>query len=91
MHHGAAGPPAAARDTIPIPTATPSTTPPKAPETHQMADLKLDFCGVKFKHPIIIASLETTNSPEDQEGGGRARIGDAARRMRRNPADQARH
>jgi dihydroorotate dehydrogenase (fumarate)/dihydropyrimidine dehydrogenase (NAD+) subunit PreA len=29
-----------------------------------MADLKLDFCGVKFKHPIIIASLETTNSPE---------------------------
>ncbi len=29
-----------------------------------MADLSLDFCGVKFKHPIIIASLETTNSPE---------------------------
>ena len=29
-----------------------------------MADLSLDFCGVKFKHPVIIASLETTNSPE---------------------------
>ncbi|MBL8386507.1 MAG: tRNA-dihydrouridine synthase [Burkholderiales bacterium] len=29
-----------------------------------MADLSLDFCGVRFKHPIIIASLETTNSPE---------------------------
>ena len=29
-----------------------------------MADLSLDFCGVKFKHPIVIASLETTNSPE---------------------------
>jgi dihydroorotate dehydrogenase subfamily 1 len=29
-----------------------------------MADLSLEFCGLKFKHPIIIASLETTNSPE---------------------------
>jgi dihydroorotate dehydrogenase (fumarate)/dihydropyrimidine dehydrogenase (NAD+) subunit PreA len=29
-----------------------------------MADLSLDFCGVKFKNPVIIASLETTNSPE---------------------------
>lgn len=29
-----------------------------------MADLSLEFCGIKFKHPIIIASLETTNSPE---------------------------
>ena len=29
-----------------------------------MADLSLEFCGVKFKHPVIIASLETTNSPE---------------------------
>ncbi|MGE0312125.1 MAG: tRNA-dihydrouridine synthase [Lautropia sp.] len=29
-----------------------------------MADMSLEFCGVKFKHPIIIASLETTNSPE---------------------------
>ena len=29
-----------------------------------MADLSLEFCGIKFKHPIIIASLETTNGPE---------------------------
>ena len=29
-----------------------------------MADLSLDFCGVKFKNPIVVASLETTNSPE---------------------------
>ena len=29
-----------------------------------MADLSLDFCGVKFKNPVVIASLETTNSPE---------------------------
>lgn len=29
-----------------------------------MADLSLDFCGIKFKSPVIIASIETTNSPE---------------------------
>lgn len=29
-----------------------------------MADLTLNFCGVQFKHPVIVASLETTNSPE---------------------------
>ena len=29
-----------------------------------MADLSLDFCGIKFKNPVVIASIETTNSPE---------------------------
>ena len=29
-----------------------------------MADLKMDFCGVPFKNPVVIASLETTNSPD---------------------------
>ena len=29
-----------------------------------MADMKLDFCGVPFKNPVVIASLETTNSPD---------------------------
>lgn len=29
-----------------------------------MADMKVDFCGVAFKNPIVIASLETTNSPD---------------------------
>lgn len=29
-----------------------------------MADLSLEFCGIKFKHPVIVASLEVTNSPE---------------------------
>ena len=29
-----------------------------------MADLSLEFCGIKFKSPIVIASIETTNSPE---------------------------
>lgn len=29
-----------------------------------MANLALEFCGVKFKNPIVIASIETTNSPE---------------------------
>ena len=29
-----------------------------------MADMSVDFCGVKFKNPVIIASLETTNSPD---------------------------
>jgi dihydroorotate dehydrogenase subfamily 1 len=29
-----------------------------------MADMSLDFCGVPFKNPVVIASLETTNSPD---------------------------
>ncbi|MBL8333660.1 MAG: tRNA-dihydrouridine synthase [Rubrivivax sp.] len=29
-----------------------------------MADLTLDFCGVHFKNPVVVASIETTNSPE---------------------------
>lgn len=29
-----------------------------------MADLRTDFCGVPFKNPVVIASLETTNSPD---------------------------
>ena len=29
-----------------------------------MADLSLEFCGVPFKNPVVIASLETTNSPD---------------------------
>lgn len=29
-----------------------------------MADLSVDFCGIKFKNPVVIASIETTNSPE---------------------------
>ena len=29
-----------------------------------MADMKLDFCGVPFKNPVVIAALETTNSPD---------------------------
>ena len=29
-----------------------------------MADTSVDFCGVNFKNPVIIASLETTNSPD---------------------------
>ena len=29
-----------------------------------MADMKLDFCGIPFKNPVVIASLETTNSPD---------------------------
>jgi dihydroorotate dehydrogenase subfamily 1 len=29
-----------------------------------MADMKVDFCGVPFKNPVVIASLETTNSPD---------------------------
>lgn len=29
-----------------------------------MADLSLEFCGVKFKNPIVVASIETTSSPE---------------------------
>jgi dihydroorotate dehydrogenase (fumarate)/dihydropyrimidine dehydrogenase (NAD+) subunit PreA len=30
----------------------------------QVANLALEFCGVKFKNPVVIASIETTNSPE---------------------------
>lgn len=29
-----------------------------------MANLEIDFCGLKFKNPLLIASIETTNSPE---------------------------
>ena len=29
-----------------------------------MADLTTDFCGISFKNPVIVASLETTNSPD---------------------------
>lgn len=29
-----------------------------------MANTKVDFCGLTFKNPVIIASLETTNSPD---------------------------
>jgi dihydroorotate dehydrogenase (fumarate)/dihydropyrimidine dehydrogenase (NAD+) subunit PreA len=29
-----------------------------------MADTKVDFCGLTFKNPIVVASLETTNSPD---------------------------
>lgn len=29
-----------------------------------MANTELEFCGLKFKNPTVIASLETTNSPD---------------------------
>ena len=29
-----------------------------------MADLTTEFCGVRFKNPVVVASLETTNSPD---------------------------
>jgi dihydroorotate dehydrogenase (fumarate)/dihydropyrimidine dehydrogenase (NAD+) subunit PreA len=29
-----------------------------------MAKLDVEFCGLKFKNPVIVASLETTNSPD---------------------------
>ena len=29
-----------------------------------MANLKTEFCGVAFKNPVIVASIEPTNSPE---------------------------
>jgi dihydroorotate dehydrogenase (fumarate)/dihydropyrimidine dehydrogenase (NAD+) subunit PreA len=29
-----------------------------------VADLRVDFCNVRFKNPIVVASLETTNGPE---------------------------
>ena len=29
-----------------------------------MADMRVNFCGVEFKNPVVVASLETTNSPD---------------------------
>tara|TARA_B100001123_G_scaffold126359_1_gene147180 strand:- start:455 stop:1789 length:1335 start_codon:yes stop_codon:yes gene_type:complete len=29
-----------------------------------MANMNVEFCGVPFKNPVVIASLETTNSPD---------------------------
>jgi dihydroorotate dehydrogenase (fumarate)/dihydropyrimidine dehydrogenase (NAD+) subunit PreA len=29
-----------------------------------MANTKVEFCGLTFKNPIVVASLETTNSPD---------------------------
>ncbi len=29
-----------------------------------MANLEIDFCGLKFKNPVLVASIEPTNSPE---------------------------
>jgi dihydroorotate dehydrogenase (fumarate)/dihydropyrimidine dehydrogenase (NAD+) subunit PreA len=29
-----------------------------------MANTEVDYCGLKFKNPMVIASLETTNSPD---------------------------
>ena len=29
-----------------------------------MADLRTEFCGISFKNPVLVASLETTNSPD---------------------------
>jgi len=29
-----------------------------------VADLSVEFCGIRFKNPVVIASIETTNSPE---------------------------
>ncbi|MCC6775374.1 MAG: tRNA-dihydrouridine synthase [Hyphomicrobiales bacterium] len=29
-----------------------------------MAKLGVEFCGLKFKNPVVVASLETTNSPD---------------------------
>ena len=29
-----------------------------------MADMAVEFCGVPFKNPVVVASLETTNSPD---------------------------
>ena len=29
-----------------------------------MADTSVEFCGIPFKNPIVVASLETTNSPD---------------------------
>ena len=29
-----------------------------------MADMAVEFCGIPFKNPVVVASLETTNSPD---------------------------
>ena len=29
-----------------------------------MANLEVEFCGLRFKNPVVVASLETTNSPK---------------------------
>ena len=29
-----------------------------------LAKLDLEFCGLNFENPLVVASLETTNSPE---------------------------
>lgn len=29
-----------------------------------MANLKTEFCGIEFKNPVVVASIEPTNSPE---------------------------
>lgn len=29
-----------------------------------MADASVEFCGLNFKNPVVVASLETTNSPD---------------------------
>lgn len=29
-----------------------------------MADTRVEFCGLNFKNPVVVASLETTNSPD---------------------------
>src|SRR5574340_1198231 len=29
-----------------------------------MANLEVEFCGLKFKNPVVVASIEPTNSPE---------------------------
>ncbi len=29
-----------------------------------MANMEVEFCGLKFKNPMVVASLETTNSPD---------------------------
>lgn len=29
-----------------------------------MANMEVEFCGLRFKNPMVIASLETTNSPD---------------------------
>ena len=29
-----------------------------------MAKMDVEFCGLRFKNPMVVASLETTNSPD---------------------------
>ena len=42
-----------------------------------MANMEVDFCGLKFKNPMVVASLEPANSPNllkqcfDNGAGGR--------------------